>query len=66
MMIQLNGRPCEAPREATLLALLVAKDLARGRVAVEVNGRLVRRADYSSVALQESDRVEVVQFVGGG
>jgi len=66
MEIRLNGKPYEAPHQSTVLALLEAEDLAGGRVAVEVNGRLVRRADYSRVTLKESDRVEVVRFVGGG
>jgi thiamine biosynthesis protein ThiS len=34
--------------------------------AVEVNARLVRRADRASVPLADGDRVEVVTLVGGG
>jgi sulfur carrier protein len=35
-------------------------------VAVEVNRRLVRRAEHASTRLAEGDRVEVVTLVGGG
>jgi thiamine biosynthesis protein ThiS len=35
-------------------------------VAVEVNGRVVRGAELSGCVLGDRDRVEVVQFVGGG
>ena len=34
--------------------------------AVEVNKRLVRRADYDSTALCDGDVVEIVTLVGGG
>src|SRR2546428_519803 len=37
-----------------------------GRVAVEVNGRILRREDFVRAILRDSDRIEVVQFVGGG
>ncbi len=66
MTILLNGADHDAPEGATVIALLETVGLAPGRVAVEVNGRVVRRDDFSRVALSEHDRVEVVQFVGGG
>ncbi len=34
--------------------------------AVELNGRVLRRADYPASALREGDRLEVVRLVGGG
>jgi thiamine biosynthesis protein ThiS len=36
------------------------------RVAVELNHRIVRRSQWTSTALREGDRVEIVHFVGGG
>lgn len=36
------------------------------RVAVELNGEIVPRADWAEARLAEGDRVEVVHFVGGG
>jgi sulfur carrier protein len=64
--IVLNGSTREAPEGATVLLLLETIGLARGRVAVEVNGRVIRREDHPRVALRDRDHVEVVQFVGGG
>jgi sulfur carrier protein len=34
--------------------------------AVEVNARLVRRAERAATTLSDGDRVEVVTLVGGG
>jgi thiamine biosynthesis protein ThiS len=64
--IILNGKGREAPDGATVLALLETVALQPGRVAVEVNGRVVRRQDFQRVTLGAGDRVEVVHFVSGG
>ena len=66
MRIILNGAEHAAPDGATILGLLETVKLQPGQVAVELNGRVVRRDDFSRVALTEGDRVEVVHFVGGG
>jgi thiamine biosynthesis protein ThiS len=66
LTIVLNGSNREAPEGATVLLLLESIGLAPGRVAVEVNGRVIRRVDHPRVELRDRDRVEVVQLVGGG
>ncbi len=66
MTIDLNGQEHEVSAESSVLALLETLGFAPGRVAVEVNGRVLRREDFARSALRDGDRVEVVQFVGGG
>ena len=66
MTILLNGEDREAPDSVTILGLLESIGRAPGRVAVEVNGRIVPRSEYQCLTLTPDDRVEVVQFVGGG
>lgn len=66
MTIVLNGAARDLPDGATVAGLVEVLGLARLRVAVEVNGRVVRRAEWPDARLAEHDRVEVVQFVGGG
>ena len=36
------------------------------RVAVELNGDILPKAQYDSTVLQDGDSVEIVSFVGGG
>ena len=49
------------------LAVLVERlSLPSKRIAVEVNGSVIRRADWSNTAVNDGDRIEVVHFVGGG
>lgn len=66
MNITLNDRPAELPAGATVASLVESLGLAERRVAVERNGEIVPRAQYAQSPLCEGDRIEVVQFVGGG
>jgi thiamine biosynthesis protein ThiS len=66
MQIEVNGERREVPAGITVAALLAQLGVAAGPVAVERNRAIVPRAQHASTALCEGDRVEVVQFVGGG
>jgi len=46
--------------------LLLQLELDTGRVAVEHNRRVLRRAEHAETALAPGDELEVVTFVGGG
>jgi len=50
----------------TVADLLNHPDWSGRLVIVELNGEIVSREDYKNTPLIEGDRVEVVQFVGGG
>jgi sulfur carrier protein len=63
---ELNGDPCEVEHELTVRALLTRFDLHRRRLAVAVNQKVIPRSRFDEVRLQEGDRVEVIQAVGGG
>ena len=65
MRIQLNGEPRDVTA-TTVAALVEALGLDLRKVAVERNLKIVPRSQYLATALAEGDRIEVVQFVGGG
>ena len=66
MIIVLNGEPKEIAANLSVAALLDELGLAPERLAIEVNRRIIRRADWPATTLAEGDNVEVVHFVGGG
>jgi thiamine biosynthesis protein ThiS len=66
MTIILNGQERTTPAGSSVLALLETLGIAPGRVAVELNGAIVRRDTFARAILSDSDRIEVVHFVGGG
>lgn len=65
MRIRLNGAPRETAA-ATLGELVAELTLPAERLAAELNGKTVRRADWPSTPLNEGDAVELNHFVGGG
>lgn len=66
MKITLNGEAREVAAGTTVAGLVQILGLAAGRVAAEVNGEIVRRADHASAVLRAGDVVEIVQMIGGG
>jgi len=66
LYIQVNGEKHEVSLNLSLHELIDHLHLAPERIAIELNQKVVRRADWSVTHLQENDRVEIVHFVGGG
>lgn len=62
----LNGREEQMPEGLSVAGLLARLRLVRERVAVEVDGAIVRKADYETTPIRPDARVEIVSFVGGG
>lgn len=66
MQIILNGKG-RVLGEGTTLAMLVATFAEDTRaIAIELNREIVPKSEYAQTVLQAGDKLEVVQFVGGG
>lgn len=65
MRIQVNGEDRET-QATTVLELVLELSLDPRKVAVERNLEIVPRSLHAATALATGDRVELVQFVGGG
>jgi thiamine biosynthesis protein ThiS len=65
MQLTVNGEIYETSA-ATLCSLLQELHIPLGRVAVEVNRKVIQRAEIGQYQLCEGDVVEIVNFVGGG
>lgn len=66
MKITVNGEVRDVASGATVADLVRILGLSTGRVAAEVNGDIVRRADHAAAVLRAGDVVELVQMIGGG
>jgi len=67
LRIYVNGENKEFSEERLSLEQFVTElDLPDRRLAIEVNGQIVRRSDWSSTLVKDGDTVEIVHFVGGG
>ena len=65
MRIQVNGDERDVTA-ATVLALVEELGFDVRKVAVERNLAIVPKSLHASTSLEEGDRIELVQFVGGG
>ncbi len=66
MRIQLNGQDHELRGAVSLADLVERLGLDVRKVAVERNLEIVPRSAYGATMLHEGDRLELVNFVGGG
>lgn len=64
--IVVNGATRQIPEAMNILALLDFLGIAQDRVAIELNGAIVRKPDWPTVVIGPGSNVEIVQFVGGG
>ena len=66
MKLEINGEVREVPASANVRELLDNLGIKPDRIAVELNRAIVKRRDWDGTALKDLDKVEIVQFVGGG
>ena len=66
MEVFLNGQPRQVPEGQTVLALLQSLNLDPERLAVELDGAILKKGDWPACRLRPGVRLEIVQFVGGG
>ncbi|MDY6847706.1 MAG: sulfur carrier protein ThiS [Geoalkalibacter sp.] len=66
MKITVNGREREVADGLTLAQLLSEMKMDARSLAVERNQIIAEREDFEATVLEDGDRLEIVQFVGGG
>lgn len=64
--VTVNGETRNLPAGLTLAGLLTHLGLDPRKVAVERNLEIAPRSAYDEIAIADGDRLEIVQFVGGG
>ena len=66
MEIVLNGQPTSLIAPISVAQLVEQLGFLGKRIAVERNGEIVPKSQYSSCVLVAADRLEIVVAVGGG
>jgi sulfur carrier protein len=70
MKITVNGETLEIEAGTTVAMLVLRLSGKTGRdprgIAVERNLEIVPKSEHALTVLSEGDRIELVQFVGGG
>lgn len=66
MQVVVNGEHRDVPDGASVADLVRTLGLDKAAVAVEVNKRLVRKAEHVQRPIAQGDVIEIVTLVGGG
>ena len=64
-MVKINGVPMELAGQ-TLATYLENTDYNPKRIAIERNGEIVPKSQYTTTILENEDVIEIGSFVGGG
>ena len=66
MTLVINGETRSIPVVSNVAELVRHLEIGEEGIAVELNKNIIRRRDWGETPVHEGDRVEIVQFVGGG
>lgn len=66
MNVTVNGEIQTVEEQTTIGEYLRSKDLDPRRLVVERNRAIVKRDAFDTTRLDDNDRIEILQFVGGG
>jgi thiamine biosynthesis protein ThiS len=66
MFITLNGEPYQLEEPLLVSDLLSRLSIDPRRVAIEHNLEILKRQFFEDTMVHDGDRVEIVNFVGGG
>ncbi len=66
MTVTINGQEREIPEEITISELLDFLNVSSRTVAVELNLEIIEREERSVKKIKHGDKLEILQFVGGG
>ena len=64
-MAEINGK-YEEINDVNLLDYLIKNKYRVDRVVVDFNGNIVKKANFEKINIQNTDKIEIVCFVGGG
>ncbi|MDE2134511.1 MAG: sulfur carrier protein ThiS [Alphaproteobacteria bacterium] len=64
--VTINGEARQLGSSVSVAALLTGMGLDPAKIAVERNREIVPRSQYGQTVVGEGDKLEIVQFIGGG
>ncbi len=64
--IQLNGKKLKIQTNLSIKSLLKKYKLKENKIAIELNGTILPKKLYKTRKIKNMDKIEIVQFIGGG
>ena len=64
-MAKINGK-YEEINNINLLDYLTKNKYRTDRIVVDFNGNIIKKEDFEKINIENTDKIEIVCFVGGG
>ena len=64
--IKLNGKIVLMPKNSSLKNLAYKFKIPLNKVAIEINMEIIDKRKLNKIIIKSSDKIEIVQFIGGG
>ena len=64
--IKLNGKIVFIPKNTSLKKLASKFKIPLNKVAIEVNMEIIDKKKLNKIIIKSADKIEIVQFIGGG
>lgn len=62
----INGEIIELEKNLSIKEMLKILNIKPNNIAVECNLQIVSKSQYSSYKIQNNNKIEIVNFIGGG
>ncbi len=62
----MNGEKRDLPTGETLMALVIQMGLKPDRLAIELDRKIIKPAEWDRIEIRDGAEIEIVHFVGGG
>lgn len=66
MNITLNGERKQFSKQMTITELIDLLDINNGKIAIEINGEIAPKSNYTNYKISHDDKIEIINAVGGG
>lgn len=67
MEVMINGNKHELPKDVnTVLKLIKHLEMTNPVIIVELNEQILQKEEHESTSINDGDKLEFIQFVGGG
>lgn len=66
MRLFINGESMEFENDKNIAEILAILGVEAKFFAITLNAKLVKKEDYAHTIPQENDKIEMLQFMGGG
>ena len=64
--IQLNGKQLKIRMNLSIKDLLKKHRLNQEKISIELNWTILPKQKYKKTKIKNNDKIEIVQFIGGG